>query len=134
MKQIVIVQKSRPGLLADISEALGAKGINIDSFNLEESSGLDIVTLTVDRYNEALDTLRQIGIEGVTEDVVLIRVKDEPGSLAGVAKRFRDANIHVRSMRIISREAKQGIVAISMDRTKEALAVVEDLLVHEAQE
>jgi hypothetical protein len=131
MKQIVIVMETRQGLIADISEILGNRGINIETLDAEEQHGLDIVTLTVDRYDEALQALRDASIEAVTEDAVLLRVKDEPGSLAKIARRFKEADIHMRSLRIVRRQPEHAIVAVSMDRTEEAVALVKDLLIAE---
>ena len=128
MKQITIVTKNRVGLTADIAAALGDNNINIESLDAEEVEGMGVVTLTVDHYNRALHALRDSGWHAVTEDAFVMRVKDEPGALARVAKRFKDAGIHVRSIRIIQHEGQWGMVAVSADSVEEARALVRNKL------
>ena len=131
MKQITIVTKNRDGLAADIAAVLGENDINIESLDAEEVVGMGVVTLTVDHYNRALQALRDAGWQAVTEDAFVIRVKDKPGALARVAKRFKDAGIHVRSIRIIQHEGEWGMVAVSAEPIDEARALVKDKLLLE---
>ena len=131
MKQITIVTESRRGLTADIAGVLAEEGINIETLDAEEVEGADVVTLTVDRYNRALAALRDGGYPAVTEDAMLVRIEDEPGALAKVAVRFKEADIPVRSIRIIRRRNGFGIVAISTERTAAAKELVRDLLIAE---
>ena len=129
MKQIVIVCRTKQGLVAEIAATLAERGINIESIDAEESGNVDVVTLTVDKYDEALQALLDLGINAVTEDVVLLRLPDKPGSLARVAKRFMDNNIHLRSIRLIHREDGEAIVAVSMDRSDEAMELVKEYMI-----
>ena len=129
MKQIVVVCETKEGLVAEIAETMAERGINIESIDAEESGNIDVVTLTVDKYDEALQALLDIGINAVTEDVVLLRMPDRPGALATVAKRFKDNKIHLRSIRLIHREGGEAIVAVSMDRTDEAMKLVREFMI-----
>ena len=129
MKEIVIVTENRAGLLADISETLAARGINIETLDAEQVHNTAVVELTVDRYDEALQSLRDAGLDAVTEDALLIRLRDEPGALAKVARRFKDANIDIRSIRIIRRQQGSTLVALATRRTEEARALVKEYLV-----
>ncbi len=131
MKQITIVTESRRGLTADIAGLLAEEGINIETLDAEEGEGADVVTLTVDRYNRALAALRDGGYPAVTEDAMLVRIEDEPGALAKVAVRFKEADIPVRSIRIIRRRNGFGIVAISTERTEAAKELVRESLIAE---
>lgn len=131
MKEIVLVTQNRPGLVADISEVLGSRGINIETIDAEEVHDMAVVELTVDRYDEALQRLRDAGFEAVTEDALLVRLRDEPGALAKVSKRFKEANIDLRSVRFIRRKGGYAFVALATDRTEEAKALVREYLVNE---
>ena len=131
MRQITIVTEGRRGLTADIAQLLAAADINIETLDAEEVEGADVVTLSVDHYNRALAALRDAGYPAVTEDALLVRVEDEPGALAKVAVKFKEAGIPVRSIRIIRRRNGLGIVAISTVRTEAAKAVIRDSLITE---
>ena len=129
MKEIVIVTQTRAGLVADISQALSAAGVNIESLEAEEAHELAVVNLTVDQYDRALLALHNAGFEAVTEDAIVIRIPDEPGGLARIAMRFKDADINLRSIRIIRRRDGVALVALAADRSKEVLDLVRDCLV-----
>ena len=131
MKEIVIVTKNRAGLVADISEVLAARGINIETLDAEEVHDMAVVELTVDRYDVALQALRDAGFEAITEDAIVVRLPDEPGALAKVARRFKEANIDLRSVRILGRQQGSALVALATERTDEARALVKDHLVRE---
>ncbi|MFO0808849.1 MAG: ACT domain-containing protein [Gemmataceae bacterium] len=129
MRQLTIVEPDRPGLATDITELLATAGVNIESFDAETTGDTAVVVLTVDRYDAALQALHRSGFHPVTEDALLVRLEDKPGALAAVAKRFRDANISLRSLRIIRATGGQTLAVIATDRTDEAVALVKDILV-----
>lgn len=128
MKQITIVAKEHDGLTADIAAVLGEHGINIESLDAEALEGMGVVTLTVNHYNRALHALNDAGWDAVTEDAFVLRVRDQPGALARVAKRFKDAGVHVRSIRIIQNEGGWGMVAVSAEPVEKARKLVKDNL------
>ncbi len=129
MKQITVVAESDPGLLARVSEILATRGINIETLDAETVQDHGVVILTVDRYDEALVALRDAGIPAVSEDAIIIRIADEPGALARISRRFHDAGIRLRSVRIIRRSTGYGLVALSTERTERALDLVRDVLI-----
>ena len=130
MKQITIVTQNRPGVVAEITEALAAENINIDSLVADGHAESGVIVLTVDRYDDALRVIARIpDITALTEDVILVLLEDKPGALAKIAKRFKEANINLRSIRIIRREKQQSLAAICTDRSDEAMQLVEDILV-----
>ncbi len=129
MKQITVVAERDPGLLAQVSEILAARGINIETLDAETVQDYGVVILTVDRYDEALAALRDAGLQAVSEDAIIIRIEDEPGALARISRRFHDAEIRLRSVRIIRRNEGYGLVALSTERTEEALDLVRDVLI-----
>ncbi len=129
MKQITVVTESSPGLLAQVSEILAERGINIETLNAETVQDYGVVIFTVDRYDEALVALRDAGVPAVSEDAIIIRIADEPGALARISRRFHDAEIRLRSVRIIRRDAGHGLVALSTERTERALDLVKDVLI-----
>ena len=129
MKQITIVAESSPGLLARVTEILAARGINVETLDAETVQDHGVMVLTVDRYDEALVALRDAGVAAVSEDAIVIRIVDEPGALARISRRFHDAGIRLRSVRIIRRREGYGLVALSTERTERALDLVRDVLI-----
>jgi len=129
MKQIVIVMENRPGIVADIATILGEKGVNIDDIDAEAVGKMALVRMTVGNYDLALKVLRDAGFNALSEEVFLVRLEDKPGALARVARRFREAEIDIRSLRLVDRDGKNAIAAISCDRSDEARRMLKDMLV-----
>ena len=128
MKQIHIVSTNRIGLITELTEALARADINIDSVDAEQVGDNAVIVLNVDQYGPALLCLREFqGLQIVTEDAILVKLKNQPGALAQIARRFTDAGISVRSVRFIQHDEDFALVAISTDRTEAALALVADV-------
>ena len=129
MKQITIVARKDLDLLAKVSQVLADRRINITSLDSENTDEHSIIVLTVKDYDEALAVLRDEGFSAISEEAIVVRLKDEPGAVARVSRRFAEAAIPLRSLRIIERSGGYGLVALSTERTKEALELVEDIRV-----
>lgn len=129
MKQITVIAEDRPGLAADISGALAEVGVNIDTFTAEAANGAMVAILTVDRYDDALRALASKGFAAISEEAIVVQLKDRPGELARLTKRFKDANINLRSIRFVRRAGDVAYVAIGTERTREAMELVKDVIV-----
>jgi hypothetical protein len=129
MKQLHVLVPNQPGQFARITEALAAHGVNIEDFDVESHGADGIIALTVDKYDDALRALRDVGLKAVTQDTLLIRIEDKPGALAVVAQRLKDAGIDLRSMHIVSRAANVSIASLVADDNAKAAAVLRDVLI-----
>ena len=129
MKQITIVCQSRPGVMAEITEALAAAGVNIETLDAETIGDSGVINLTVDRYDEALRALARTPFRAISEDAIVVQLDNKPGELARITRRFKDAQINLQSIHIIRRDASKAIVDISTRRTEEAKELVKDMLV-----
>ena len=129
MKQIVVVSDNRVGVIADISRLLSDAGINIERLDTSGTKSHGAVVITTDNYDEALTVLKEASFTAVTEDAFVIRLKDEPGSLAKIAERFKSADINIRSMHIVKRDGEYTIVALAAEKTDEARELIEDVLI-----
>jgi len=129
MKQITIVLPNRPGVIAHVSEITAEAGVNIEEIECCVVGEMGVVQMSVDNYDRAMRALHDAGLQPMSEEVFLVRIDNAPGALAQVARRFADAGIDIRSLRIVRRDPKQAIAAISCSELNKARALVEDLLV-----
>jgi hypothetical protein len=65
----------------------------------------------------------------ISEDAMVVRVPDKPGELALLMKRFKDANISLRSLVILKHDAGHAFVALSTHNNVESQNLVRDILV-----
>ena len=130
MKQITIVADNHPGVMADVTETLANAGININHVDAETFNDSAVIILSVDRYDQALKELRNLpDLKAISEDAIMIRISNQPGALAQISRRFKEASINIRSIRFIERDENFGLVAISTERTDDAIELVRDVLV-----
>src|SRR5690606_29470091 len=129
MKQISVVTDNRSGVLAELSRALAVRGVNIESIDGEGARETGVISLTVDRYDEALLALQEAGFQAVSEDALIIRLKDAPGALARVAERFKSENLNIKSLRFLRRDSGYALVTLVTEDNHRARTLVDDLLV-----
>jgi hypothetical protein len=93
-KNLTIELKDKPGILAELGEALGRAGINIEGFCGYASGGTGVVHLLVDDAAAARGALEGTGISVQAErDVVVLEIDDRPGALGVIARRISNANV-----------------------------------------
>ena len=59
------------------------------------------------------------------DDALVIRLRDEPGALARVAERFKNADVNIHSLHILDRHEGYTMVALSADDREKAEALLE---------
>lgn len=125
MKRITVITEDRKGLIAELSGRLEREGINIIAIDAIEEDGTAFIALNVDRYDDALSVLRDSEFQAVPDEVVVVRIDDEPGGLAQVSRRLTDADVSIRGMTMLQRQSGWCAVAVATDdndRTREILA------------
>ena len=127
MKRIRVTARDKPGAVAAITEALAREGVNLVAINTERMGERGLVTLATedDDHDRALHCLTAAGYRAVTEEALLVRLRDEPGALAKVAARFRDAGLNIRSLHILDRHEDHATVALDVEDPEAAAALLE---------
>jgi len=131
MKQLTVLVPNKVGVAAAVTSLLAERGVNIEDCEIEGVEERGIIVLTVDKYDEALRALRDSGYKAITEDTLLVRLKDQPGALATIAVRLRDAGLDLRSMHIVRREAGQTLASLVTRDYARAAEILHDVLVVE---
>lgn len=124
MHRIIITAKNEVGVIADISKALADAGINIEALNTENARDQGVVILTTSESDRALHVLKDAGFRAITDEAMVIRLRDEPGALARVAEKFKGAGVNIRSMHILDRHAGHATVALTADDQDKAKTLV----------
>ena len=96
MKDLTVILEDRPGRLADLGEATGKAGINIEGLSATTGGGRAEVHLLVDDAGAAREALGSAGIEVEAEsDVLVVDVEDRPGTMGEVARKVADAGVNI---------------------------------------
>jgi len=129
MHRVTVVARDRAGLIAEVSELLAARAVNILAIDGETFGGDAVLHLQVDALDAALSVLAAAGFQAVSEDVLLLRIEDKPGALAHVSRRLADARISIRGISMVQRGGGYAIVGTSTDDNPRARALLSGDLV-----
>jgi len=129
MKALTLIQENHPGLLAEVTTLLEKNGIRLFDFSGQVFGDTAVISLTVEPYKQAFRLLSDSRYRVVASDHLLVRLEKHSGALAELSRRLAQANVDVRGMHIINRDAKAGIVALETVNFELAQTVLSDILV-----
>ncbi len=126
--QLVITEKSKPGILAHVASALGVEGVNIKAFCAPDVSGGEgELRLLVNDLEKARDVLKSQKIKFREEPALVLSLENRPGALSAVAGLLKRDHININCAYLTpSREGKRAIVVLTVSDTDKALATLQD--------
>jgi hypothetical protein len=93
---LTVTLEDRPGTLADMGDALGRAGVNIDGIAGATGSGSPQIHILVEDAEAARAALAEAGIEvGPAKDVVKMGFEDRPGELGEIGRRIADTGTNI---------------------------------------
>jgi hypothetical protein len=120
-KDLTVLLEDRPGTLADLGEALGNAGVNIDGMCGFPCQGKGVLHILVEDAAGARRALEDAGLEVSSErDVLLYEAEDRPGMLGEVMRKMANAGVNVD----LIYKATQTKLVIGADDLEKAQAVV----------
>ncbi len=129
MKELTIISKNQVGTLADIAEALGKIGVNIEAISTQEHEDSAIFRLVTNDSATAKKTLSRLPSIRVTEsDIIVLRLHNRPGELGKITRKLAARNVNLQSVYIVTRSNEFTEVAVKpapgdYEKAKEALQV-----------
>ena len=113
------------GVIADISRALADATINIETISAKALGEKGVITLTTDDDDASLRVLTDAGFKASVDDSLMLSLRDEPGALARVAERFKEAGINIQSLHILDRREGHTTIAVSTDDRAKAESLMD---------
>jgi hypothetical protein len=129
VKVLNIIQEDHPGLLAEVTTVLEEEGITVHDFAGLSVGKTAVLSLTIERDQEAFHLLSDAGYRVIASEHLLIRLEKHPGALAELSRRLAQANVNVRGMHIVNNDETAGIVALETVDYEKAREVLKDILV-----
>jgi hypothetical protein len=132
VKQVSVSLENVPGKFLDVSELLGAEGINIRAISVADTSDVSTVRFVSDEPDKTLNVLRSHGYSVKETDVIAVEVPDHPGGLQAVLKPLKgaDINVHYLYPYLGRGESGQPIIIVGVDKTEKAIEVLKKNWVH----
>jgi hypothetical protein len=124
-KDLVIIPKDEPGVLARMAETLGDAGINIEACSAFTGGGKGIVHLLVDDDEKAIEALADAGYEvKAARRVVVARLENRPGTLAEACHSVEEAGVNIEQA-YFANDNQLVIVCDDVDAAKAALGITD---------
>lgn len=132
VKQVSITLDNMPGQFLRVSEYLGAEGINIRAISVADTSEVSTVRFVTDNPQKTINVLKSHGYSVRERDVIAVEIPDHPGALQALLKPLKTFNINVLYLYTFlgKGESGQSIVIVGVDKTEEAIKVLEKNWVH----
>lgn len=117
---LTVYLEDRPGTLAQLGQALGAAGVNIEGICGVATDGRGLIHVLVEDAGAARAALEAAGIRTEQErDVLVWDVEDEPGVLGELTRRIADAGVNV-DLIYLATATRVVIGADDLDRARAA--------------
>ena len=118
---LTVTMEDRPGMLAQLGEALGSAGVNINGGCAVTSGGQGWVHILVDDAAAARAAIEEAGMSVSDErEVVTAKPEDRPGGLGAVARSFAEAGVNVELM-YVSRDLELVFVVDDPEKARGAV-------------
>jgi hypothetical protein len=95
-KELNIRVADRPGTLGRLCRALADRNVNILAFQSVPLEGEGLVRLIVNDPAGAKQILDNEGLRYMETDVVQVKLRNRPGTLANAAAKLGEANINIK--------------------------------------
>lgn len=124
-REITVLLEDRPGTLADLGEALGKAGVNLQTIAGFGIEGRGIIKILVEDAQAALKALEGAGIkvEGDRE-VLVVPLEDRPGSLGRFARKLANAGVNIDASYVLGDEGGRKKVVLGVSDLGKAKGLV----------
>ena len=124
MKDLTVIMDDQPGKLADLGEATGKAGINIEGLCAVVGDGKGFIHILVEDAGGARKALEEAGISVADErDAVVVDLHDKPGAMGEIARDLADAGVNIDVAYTIFTGVRLVILTEDTEAAQQALAL-----------
>lgn len=95
VKQLSVFIGNETGRVSQVTEIMGAIGVNIRGFSVADTADYGILRLIVDDPDKALTALQEAGFTVKVSEVICVELPDQPGGLASILSVVSKAGVNV---------------------------------------
>jgi hypothetical protein len=120
MNAFIIELENKPGSLAQVTEALGERGINITAISgVTAGTAGALGLLTNDEFGTR-EVLRSSGVKVREIGLVSVSLEHRAGTLAGIARKLADAGVNIELLLGTGMSGSNVTVALGVDDVEAA--------------
>lgn len=96
MKDLTVIMEDQPGKLADLGEATGKAGVNIEGLCAMVGDDKGLIHILVEDGEAGRRALEDAGIKVADErEAVVVDLHDKPGAMGEIARDLADAGVNI---------------------------------------
>ncbi|MDY6970979.1 MAG: ACT domain-containing protein [Thermodesulfobacteriota bacterium] len=126
VKQINLWLKNQPGILSQVSELLGANGINIIAFYVITEKDEGRLHFVANDPDKAVNVLKTGGYRVEVDDVIACETPHHPGGMDAVLKPLKLADINVDYIYPCIGTGGITVLILGLGPIEEAVRLLED--------
>ena len=121
-KDLTVVMENRPGKLAELGEATGRGGVNIEGLCAMVGDGKGFIHILVEDGAAARKALEEAEIDVADErDAVIVDLHDKPGAMGEIARDLAEAGVSIDVAYTIFSGVRLVIVTDDTEKARAAL-------------
>jgi hypothetical protein len=122
MKDLTVIMDDQPGKLADLGEATGKAGVNIEGLCALVGDGKGFIHILVEDAAAARKALEGVGIEVADErEAIVVDLHDKPGAMGEIARDLAEAGVNIDVAYTIFTGVRLVILTEDVDAARGAL-------------
>jgi hypothetical protein len=126
LRQISVFLENKIGRLAEITQILGNKEINIRALAIADTTEFGILRMIVDRPQKAYEALEERGFTVSQTEVVVVEVEDKPGGLARVMAILGKEGINVEYLyAFVAPKGRSALVVLKIEELKNTVDLLQ---------
>ncbi|MCR5370590.1 MAG: ACT domain-containing protein [Clostridium sp.] len=125
VKQISVFLENKPGSLAEFTNLLQKKHIDMVALSVAEAEDFGIARLLVNDVLETVNTLKDNGYVCSLTPVLAVEIEDKPGALVRVLDLLGDAGINLEYMyAFLTRKADKAFMVLRVADNEQAIKIL----------
>ena len=130
VKQISVSLENVPGKLSEVSDYLGANGINIIALSVADTADISAVRFVANDPEKAANVLRSHGYAIKMSEVLAVETPNHPGGLNAVLRPLKEVSINVKYLYTCLGTGEKTVLIVGVDKMEEAVQVLKKNWVH----
>ena len=123
-QQFVVQLRNEPGALAELLEALAARGLDLRSIGASGIGEQGAAVLVLNDARVARQVLRAGKYTFTESEALVTSAPDQPVAVAGIARRLADAGVNLQGLAILGWHQGKAELALSVDQPEVARRVL----------
>ena len=121
--EFTVLLEDRPGVLAGVTETLAKNAVNIVAIHATPCPTTGIAQFITNNPDATIEALRDAALDYSVQEVLVVALAHEPGSLARLARAFGDEGVNINAIYMTI----EGQTVLDVDDLRKAQQIVLNL-------